>query len=71
MLGGPRTRLLESDYRLLSWTPPLHRRALALARIRVDGRPLAVASTHLDLAPGARLRHGMEILRLLGACPTR
>ncbi|WP_344453563.1 endonuclease/exonuclease/phosphatase family protein [Actinocorallia aurantiaca] len=69
VLGGPRTRLLESDYRLLSWTPPLHRRALALARIRVDGRPLAVASTHLDLAPGARLRHGMEILRLLEACP--
>ncbi|WP_106398711.1 endonuclease/exonuclease/phosphatase family protein [Actinocorallia populi] len=69
VLGGPRVRLLSAEYRLLSWSPPLHRRALALARVRVDGRPLAVASTHLDLAPGARLRHGMEILRLLAACP--
>ncbi|MEO3783342.1 endonuclease/exonuclease/phosphatase family protein [Actinocorallia sp. B10E7] len=69
VFGGPRVRLLAAEYRLLSWTPPLHRRALAVARIRVDGRPLAVASTHLDLAPGARLRHGMEILRLLSACP--
>lgn len=68
VLGGPRVRLLSADYRLLTWSPPLHRRALALARVRVDGRPLAVASTHLDLAPGARLRHGMEILRLLAAC---
>lgn len=69
VFGGPRVTPLAAEYRLLSWSPPLHRRALALARIRVGGRRLAVASTHLDLHPGARLRHAKELLGPLAACP--
>ncbi|GAA3216102.1 endonuclease/exonuclease/phosphatase family protein [Actinocorallia longicatena] len=69
VLGGPDVRLLRAGYTFLSWSPPLHRRALAVARVRAGGMDLTVASTHLDLAPGARLRHVQEILRLLAPSP--
>ncbi|WP_460370074.1 endonuclease/exonuclease/phosphatase family protein, partial [Actinocorallia lasiicapitis] len=69
VLGGPGVRLLRADYAFLSWSPPLHRRALAVARVRVQGVDLTVASTHLDLVAGARLKHVNEIVRLLAPSP--
>lgn len=45
----------------LSRTPGLHQRGLALAGLRLAGRDLVVASFHLGLRPGERLRHVDEI----------
>ena len=49
VLGGHRATTLGAYDVLLPPRPGLHRRAVAVARVEVDGRALAVASTHLDL----------------------
>ncbi|MCD0450975.1 endonuclease/exonuclease/phosphatase family protein [Actinocorallia sp. API 0066] len=69
VLGRPGVRLLASGFHRLPWAPPLHRRALAVAVVSVEGRALAVASTHLGLDPRERLRHADLVLRLLAGRP--
>lgn len=46
---------------LLTKDRRLHQRGIALARLRLAGRPFMVASVHLDLREAARLRHVGEI----------
>lgn len=41
--------------------PRLHQRGTAIARLRLGGARFAVAGIHLDLVPGARLRHVEEL----------
>ncbi|MEO5877382.1 MAG: endonuclease/exonuclease/phosphatase family protein [Streptosporangiaceae bacterium] len=67
VLVRPQVRVAHSSYSMLTWSPPLHRRALALAVVELSGVRLVVASTHLDLAAGPRLRHVKEFLPVLAA----
>ncbi|ROO83847.1 endonuclease/exonuclease/phosphatase family metal-dependent hydrolase [Actinocorallia herbida] len=67
VLGGPGVRLVRAGFHRLSWAPPRHRRALAVAVVEVAGRELAVASVHLGLDPVERLGHVRELLGLLPA----
>ncbi len=67
VLVRPEVRVAYSSYTMLTWSPPLHRRALALAVVEVSGVRVVVGSTHLDLASGPRLRHVREILPVLQA----
>jgi endonuclease/exonuclease/phosphatase family metal-dependent hydrolase len=46
---------------LFSKDPRLHQRGTAIAVLRKQGATFAVAGTHLDLAPGPRLRHVGEL----------
>ncbi|RMI40487.1 endonuclease/exonuclease/phosphatase [Actinomadura harenae] len=62
---APRVERVAREFHLLSRVPGLHRRALAVAVLRVDGVPLIAATTHLDLADEPRLRHAGEILARL------
>jgi endonuclease/exonuclease/phosphatase family metal-dependent hydrolase len=62
LYAGPRTALLHRGHRLLSSVPGLHRRGLAVGLFDVGGSRLVVASVHLDLADGPRLRHAEEIV---------
>jgi endonuclease/exonuclease/phosphatase family metal-dependent hydrolase len=62
LYAGPRTALLHRRHRLLSSVPGLHRRGLAMGLFDVGGSRLVVASVHLDLADGPRLRHAEEIV---------
>jgi endonuclease/exonuclease/phosphatase family metal-dependent hydrolase len=50
---------------LLSRVPGLHQRGVALARLRWRGAEFAVAGTHLDLEPIARLNHAGQVLDCL------
>jgi endonuclease/exonuclease/phosphatase family metal-dependent hydrolase len=54
VLCAPRVERLQAYAVVLPPRPGLHRRGVAVATLRVDGTVLAVASTHLDLEPGAR-----------------
>ncbi|MDX6743185.1 endonuclease/exonuclease/phosphatase family protein [Actinocorallia sp. A-T 12471] len=65
VLGGPRVRLVRRGFHRLSWSPPRHRRALAVAVVEVGGLELAVASTHFALDPAERVRHVRELLGVL------
>lgn len=57
-----RAAVVRAEYHLLSRVPRLHRRALAVAVLDVAGAGKVIAaSTHLDVDPGARLRHAAEI----------
>lgn len=47
--------------------PRLHRRAVALAELVVDGVPLVLAGTHLDLDPQARLDSARRVRAALPA----
>jgi len=67
-----RAAVVRAEYHLLSHVPRLHRRALAVAVLDVAGAgPLIAASTHLDLAAGARLRHAAEIEAILAGVRRR
>lgn len=68
---APRVERVAREFHLLTRVPDLHRRALAVAVLRVDGTPLIAASTHLDLAGEPRLRHVGEILALLERAKAR
>lgn len=48
---------------------PLHRRAVAVAEIRVQDGILIVAGTHLDLDPTARLASARRVRAAIGAGP--
>jgi endonuclease/exonuclease/phosphatase family metal-dependent hydrolase len=65
VLAGPRARVLHREYHLLTWVPGLHRRALAIAVVEIDGTRLIAASTHLDLADAPRRAHVGEVIELL------
>ena len=47
----------------------LHRRGTAGVVVRLDGRPLAVAGTHLDLEPAARVRTARAVRALAPDLP--
>jgi endonuclease/exonuclease/phosphatase family metal-dependent hydrolase len=57
--------VLEQHDVLLSREPGMHRRGIAMASLRWRGFTFAVAGTHLDLKPAARLRHVDELERAI------
>lgn len=69
LLAGPRVRALSSYIVVLPKRPGLHRRAVAVARVVVDGRELGVAGTHLDLDPAARLDSARRVRAALPPGP--
>ncbi|TYK47965.1 endonuclease/exonuclease/phosphatase family protein [Actinomadura decatromicini] len=71
VLAAPRVRRVAREFHLLTPDPDLHRRALAIAVLEVDGARLIAASTHLDLRDGPRLRHVREILAHLDRARAR
>ncbi|GAA1814627.1 endonuclease/exonuclease/phosphatase family protein [Actinomadura chokoriensis] len=71
VLTAPRVRREAREFHLLTPDPDLHRRALAIAVLEMDGTRLIVASTHLDLKKGPRRRHVEEILTHLDRARTR
>jgi endonuclease/exonuclease/phosphatase family metal-dependent hydrolase len=50
---------------LLSRTPGLHQRGLAIAEVTVNGARFAVASMHLGLKPEERMRHADEVMAVM------
>jgi endonuclease/exonuclease/phosphatase family metal-dependent hydrolase len=52
---------------LLSKQPRLHQRGAAIAVLRLRGATFAVAGTHLDLVPEARLQHVGELHAAIAA----
>ncbi|MCP2338468.1 endonuclease/exonuclease/phosphatase family protein [Actinomadura rupiterrae] len=68
---APHVQRVAREFALLSRVPDLHRRALALAVLQVDGAPLIAASTHLDLEDEPRLRHVGEVLARLERAKAR
>ena len=52
---------------LLSRTPGLHQRGLAVADVEVDGQRWVVASMHLGLRADERLRHTDEVIDALSS----
>ncbi|TYB44544.1 endonuclease/exonuclease/phosphatase family protein [Actinomadura chibensis] len=71
VLAAPRVRRVAREFHLLTPDPDLHRRALAIAVLDVDGARVIAASTHLDLRDGPRLRHVREILAHLDRARAR
>ncbi|MQY02465.1 endonuclease/exonuclease/phosphatase family protein [Actinomadura macrotermitis] len=71
VLARPGVRRAAREFHLLSRVPGLHRRALALAVLELDGARLIAASTHLDLADEPRLAHTRQILALLARAGQR
>lgn len=67
LLGGPRVRRLSAGRIRLPKSGRRHRRAVALATVEVDGRPLALAGTHLSLDPLERRRQVRVLLTRLAA----
>ncbi|MGH3387991.1 MAG: endonuclease/exonuclease/phosphatase family protein [Actinomadura sp.] len=65
VLAGPRVRVLHREFHLLTRVPRLHRRGLAIAVVEIEGTPVVVASTHLDLADVPRRAHAGQVLALL------
>jgi endonuclease/exonuclease/phosphatase family metal-dependent hydrolase len=65
VLTGPGARILHARGHMLRWIPGLEQRAMAVAVVDKDGERLTVASAHLDLVPRARLRHAVQIMRIL------
>lgn len=62
LLGALRTRVLVTRDVLLSRTPGLHRRGVALAVLEVAGARVAIAVIHLGLDATERRRHAVEVL---------
>ncbi len=58
--------VVHRECRSLTPVPGLHRRGLALCVLDVGGVRLVVASVHLDLHAGPRLRHAREVADDLG-----
>lgn len=64
-------RVAATRYRLLTVLPGLHVRAVAIAVFEISGARLVVASSHLDLHPGARLWHAAQLRAHLAAASSR
>jgi endonuclease/exonuclease/phosphatase family metal-dependent hydrolase len=62
LLGALRTRVLVTRDALLSRTPGLHRRGVAMAVLEVAGARVALAAVHLGLDAQERRRHAVEAL---------
>ncbi|MBV2362408.1 endonuclease/exonuclease/phosphatase family protein [Streptomonospora nanhaiensis] len=67
ILCRPGVEVRRIGHRVLRQYPAMHTRTLSMAALKVDGSPLLVGCTHLDLHPGARLHHAGEALDHLGA----
>lgn len=67
ILCRPGVEVHRIGHRLLRRYPGLRVRTLSMAAVRVQGRPLLVGCTHLDLHPGARLHHAGEVVDHLAA----
>ncbi|ETK36248.1 endonuclease/exonuclease/phosphatase family protein [Microbispora sp. ATCC PTA-5024] len=65
VLAGSAVRVLRARSLRLRWYAGLEWRAVALAVVEKDGDRYAVASAHLDLVAGARLRHAVEAVAFL------
>lgn len=68
LLASLRVRVIEAQNLKLSKRRGLHQRGIALGTVEVTGARFAVASIHLDLVAGERLRHAGEILDVLDSC---
>lgn len=55
LLAAPHVQRVAAGVLTLPRRPGLHRRALVHALVVVEGRPMVLAGTHLDLEPAARL----------------
>lgn len=62
VLAGLRARVAHTEDVLLSPTPRLHRRGLAMAVLDLEGLRTVVASVHLGLRRAERARHVPEVL---------
>lgn len=65
LLAALRVRVLSTRDVLLTKTPRLHQRGVAIAEVEVGGASYAVASMHLSLDPAERLRQAAEVLEQL------
>ncbi|MFG1999910.1 endonuclease/exonuclease/phosphatase family protein [Spirillospora sp. NPDC048911] len=59
---APRVRRVGRRFHLLTRVPGIHRRALAIAALEIDGTRLIAASTHLDLYDDPRRAHTAEVI---------
>ena len=71
VLTAPHVRREAREFHLLTADEDLHRRALAIAVLEIEGMRLIAASTHLDLKDEPRLRHAEEILAHLARARAR
>lgn len=69
LLARPDLPVVRASTRLLPKRPGLHRRAVAVAVLLLDGREVAVAATHLDLDPEARLDSARRVRAAMPAVP--
>jgi endonuclease/exonuclease/phosphatase family metal-dependent hydrolase len=67
LLARPSVQIVDAHSVLFTKDPRLHQRGVAMALLRVEGRPLVVAGTHLDGYPTPRLRHVGELFCSLDA----
>ncbi|MEU8270742.1 endonuclease/exonuclease/phosphatase family protein [Sphaerisporangium sp. NPDC049002] len=65
VLAAPGTRVIHAEGHLLRPFMGLERRGVAIAVAECEGARITVASVHLDLVPGARLCHAIEIMDLV------
>lgn len=65
LLVAPRVRVVEARPVRLAKRAGLHRRGAVLAVLELDGRPLTVLGTHLDLDPVARLDTAVRLRALV------
>ncbi|WP_433348008.1 endonuclease/exonuclease/phosphatase family protein [Microtetraspora malaysiensis] len=65
VLTGPAVRVLHAAEHRLRWFPALEPRVVVFAVVEKGGLRLAVCCFHLDLHPGARLRHATEIVPIV------
>ncbi len=69
LLGGPGVTPLSAGLVRLPHRPGLHRRACAYATVRVAGRELVLAGTHLDLDAAARFDSAARVRAVLPRGP--
>ncbi len=69
LLVRPGVEVRSTRTVLLPRRPGLHRRAVVLADVVVDGQPLVLAGTHLDLDPEARRDSAARVRALLPPGP--
>lgn len=69
LLGGHRVRLRETSYVRLPHVRGLHRRAVAVARVGVEGGELVIVGTHLDLAAEVRRDNARRVRAALPPGP--
>lgn len=65
LLSHLRVKVLRAADIKLSKRPRLHQRGLAIAEVELGGERFTVASMHLDLDAGERLRHVGEVFTVL------